>query len=117
MKKLVDEGLLSIIFDNDQPPQSIEEVAKLFEKACDSLIHDAQNKESLTYIAGKFHIFATDDNKSFHCLTELYFKDKSGKWVTKKASSESFSQHEKLNQEAQDELKKYRKISLEITSP
>ena len=93
---------------------SFEELNEYFSKDIDILILLTE-KEGVKFVGGIFKI-ALNDDKNFKTSYQLYFKNKDGKFLNKSAESDAFLL-EYLTNEAQEKLKKEKKIEFEINEP
>lgn len=106
-------GQMTTIFEK---PRSLEEVAAYYGVACDKLILEENLKGAMKYVGGELHISLMPDSNKFECAAELYFQDNNGKWFQRTATATPCALA-CLNQSAEDELLKARKVSFEVTPP
>jgi hypothetical protein len=90
-------------------------MAKCYDQACDTLILAARRHEALGYVSGKLNLVDGGAGQ-FSCGAELYFQDKAGKWVVKRAGSGALP-IDHLTAEAQEELRREGTISFEVFDP
>lgn len=119
LKNLTEQGIFSLFNDffktTPYEPKSLEETAKIYSDACDTIIKNAVTNEQLTYVSGYFKMTVVNGSQ-FNCTAELYFKNKNGKWILKTATSESFD-YSKLQPAASQRLQAEKTIKFEVTAP
>lgn len=93
---------------------SFEELNGLFSEDIDKIIINGKN-EGLKFIGGIFKIIKKDE-KIFRVSFQLYFKTKTGKFLTKASESDDML-IEYLTEEAHKELNDNKVIEFEINEP
>ena len=72
------EAAKNFFVDLLRPDMSLEKISEVVSPRLDDMIKK-QEKDGLTYSAGKFHITYADE-KHFQLAFEMYFQDIEGKW-------------------------------------
>ncbi len=114
LQALIDTALKSLE-QMLRPNMSLDEVAEKLSPRVDNIITKHIN-EGNKYAAGKFKIFA-EENEKFAVNFELYFKDTDGKWLKVTSNSQALDAKEWLSPEAINELQEAREKVYDITAP
>ncbi len=111
------DSLIDTIKELFSENQSISKLMESSSPYIDKIILDKEKELTAKFVAGKFFVEMIGENE-FHLKYQIYFKDKSDKWLEISASSDPYSLRRiAKNDQLLEKLLSERRLSFDIAKP